>query len=56
MVFGFWLKAKAEFLLQYLEIYSSLYTVEPVNNDHPRDPKKVAVVDRWSFFRDSFML
>ena len=25
-------------------------------NDHPRDPKIVAVVDRWSLFRGSFML
>ncbi len=23
-------------------------------NDHPRDPKMVAVVDRWSFFRGYF--
>ena len=26
-------------------------TVKPVYNDHPRDPKIVAVVDRWSLFR-----
>ena len=26
-------------------------TVKPVNNDHPRDPEIVAVVDRWSVFR-----
>ncbi len=25
-------------------------TVKPVYNDHPRDPKIVAVVDRWSLF------
>ena len=25
-------------------------------NDHPRDPKIVAVDDRWSLFRGSFML
>ncbi len=25
-------------------------------NDHPRDPKLVAVVDRWSLFRGSFIL
>jgi hypothetical protein len=30
-------------------------TVEPVNNDHPWDPKIVAVVDRWSLFRGSFI-
>ncbi len=28
-----------------------IYTVKPVYNDHPRDPKIVAVVDRWSLFR-----
>ncbi len=26
-------------------------TVKPVWNDHPQDPKFVAVVDRWSLFR-----
>ena len=26
-------------------------TVKLVYNDHPRDPKIVAVVDRWSLFR-----
>jgi len=26
------------------------YTVKPVYNDHPRDPKKVTVLDRWSLF------
>jgi hypothetical protein len=31
-------------------------TVIPVYNDHPRDPKFVAVVDRWLLFRGSFML
>ncbi len=25
-------------------------TVKPVYNDHPRDPKIVAAVDRWSLF------
>ena len=25
-------------------------TVKPVHNDHPRDPKTVAVVGRWSLF------
>jgi len=36
----------------------SLYqynSVKPVYNDHPRDPKFVTVVDRWSLFRGSFM-
>ncbi len=27
------------------------YTVKPVYNDHPWDPKVVAVVGRWSLFR-----
>jgi len=27
------------------------YTVKPVYNDHPWDPKIVAVVDSWSLFR-----
>ena len=31
-------------------------TVKPVYNDHPWDPKIVAVVDRWSLFRGSFVL
>jgi hypothetical protein len=26
-------------------------TVKPEYNDHPRDPKIVAVVDMWSLFR-----
>ncbi len=26
-------------------------TVKPLYNDHPRDPKFVTVVDRWSLFR-----
>jgi hypothetical protein len=30
--------------------------VKPVYNDHPRDPKFLAVVVRWSLFRGSFML
>ena len=31
-------------------------TVKPVYNDHPRDPKFVAIVDRWWLFRGSFIL
>jgi hypothetical protein len=27
------------------------YTVKPVYNSHPRDPKLLAVVDRWPWFR-----
>jgi len=32
-------------------VHGTLITVKPVYNDHPRDPKIVAVVDRWSLFR-----
>jgi len=32
------------------------HTVKLVYNDHPWDPKFVAVVDWWSLFRGSFML
>ena len=35
---------------------SKVNTVKPVYNDHPRDPKFVAVVDRRSLFRGSLML
>ncbi len=31
------------------------YTVKLVYNDHPRDPKFVAVVVRWSLFRGRFI-
>ena len=31
-------------------------TVKPVYNDNPQNPKFVAVVERWSLFRGSFML
>ncbi len=31
--------------------HSFLNTVKLVYNDHPWDPKIVAVVDRWSLFR-----
>ena len=31
--------------------WQKTYTVKPVYNDHPWDPKIVAVVDRWSLFR-----
>ena len=30
-----------------------LSTVKPVYNDHPWDPEKVVVVQRWSLFRGS---
>jgi hypothetical protein len=32
------------------EIFLDIIQVKPVYNDHPRDPKIVAVVDRWSLF------
>ncbi len=31
--------------------HSNIYTVKPVYNRHPWDPKIEAVVDRWSLFR-----
>ena len=31
-------------------------TVKPEYNDHPRDLKFVAVVDKWLLFRGTFML
>jgi hypothetical protein len=37
-------------------VSSLMKTVQPMYNDHPRDPKYVAVVDRWSLFRGIFML
>jgi len=36
--------------------FSFKRTVKPAYNDHPRDAKFVAVVDRWTLFRDSFIL
>ncbi len=31
-----------------------IYTVKPEYNDHPWEPKIVAVVYRWSLFRGSY--
>ncbi len=31
---------------------ANVTTVKPVHKDHPRDPKIVAAVDRWSMFKD----
>jgi hypothetical protein len=31
-------------------------TIKPEYNDHPRDPKIVVFVDRWSLFRGSIVL
>ena len=47
------------FLKLYIEILYLMIvidTVIPGYNVHPRDPKIVAVVDRWSLFRGRFML
>ncbi len=42
-------------IIYWVELFMSkkinINTVKPVYNDHPRDPKIVAVVDRWSLFR-----
>ena len=40
--------------VSYQNILLYIVTVKPVYNDHPRDPKFVAVVDR--LFRGSFKL
>ena len=39
-----------------LNKFVNIGTVKPVYNDHPRDPKLVAVVDRWSLLGVNFML
>ncbi len=39
--------SSSSYLLNSIELSS---TVKLVYNDHPWDPKKVAVVDRWSLF------
>ena len=33
-----------------------VYTVKPVNKDHPRETKNVVFVERWSLFRGPFLL
>ncbi len=38
----------------YFLWHFELNTVQPVYNDHPQDPKFVAVVDRWSMFGDRY--
>ncbi len=42
------------FRLCFLLAIFNIYTVKPVFNDLPWDPKCVAVVDRCSLFRGSF--
>ena len=37
-------------------IFLYIYTVKPVYNEHPREPKFVAVFDWWLLFRGSFVL
>jgi hypothetical protein len=45
------------FLLNYSICFKQNWsTANFVYNDHPRNPKIVSVVDRWSLFRGSFML
>jgi len=46
-------KAACKMLVILTQDYS---TVKPVYNDHPWDPKFVAIVDSWALFRGSFML
>jgi hypothetical protein len=36
--------------------FSNVLMETCVTNNHPRDPRFVAVVDRWSLFRGSFIL
>jgi len=33
-------------------LINNVHAVKPVYNDHPRDPKIVAIVDRWSLSGD----
>ncbi len=40
----------------FVIILRFVITVKPVYNNHPWDPKFVAVVDWWSLFRGSFMI
>ncbi len=42
--------------LNEFEKANLLHTVKPEYNDHPRNPKIVTVVDRWSLFRGSFVI
>ena len=39
-----------------IKLCNMSYTVKPVYNDYPWNPKIVAVVERWSLFRGSFLL
>ncbi len=43
-----WAATKIYFVILYN--FSNKSTVKPVYNDHPWDPQKVAVVQRWSVF------
>jgi hypothetical protein len=44
-------KLKCEFVITMTFVNKFDCTIKPVYNDHPRDPKIVVVVDRWSLFR-----
>ncbi len=49
-------KVKLGYNEQILSHFIQLTTVKLVCNDHPRDPKFVAVVDKWSLFRGTSLL
>ncbi len=49
-----WSQASFSVAMDVVNIF--WHTVKLVYNDHPRDHKFVAVVDRWSLFRGSSML
>ena len=48
-VFFLWNRVEADPNIYYQKCFEC--TVKPVYNDDPRDPKIVAVVDRWSLLR-----
>jgi len=48
----FWIKTSdSKFKNLKKHLRHNAYTVKPVYNEHPRDTKLVAVVDKWSLFR-----
>jgi hypothetical protein len=48
----FWIKTSDSKFRNLKKLFKhNAYTVKPVYNDHPRDTKLVAVVDKWSLFR-----
>ncbi len=42
-------------IITFKYLWHNVSTVKPVYNDHTRDPKIVAIVDRWSLFRGHFV-